>query len=322
MPIEVLLAAGLTPLDINNIFVNDSDPAHFIRTAEKTGFPLNTCAWIKGIYGVCVEQGINKVICVTTGDCSNTSMLMEVLKLAGVDTIPFAYPNISDSTAMQQSLVAFAKTLGTTMDDAEAIRNLLLPCRQALRKLDELTWKENRISGKANHYWLVSSSDFNQNHSEFHNSILEAISASKNHSYPQNELRLAFIGVPPVFGKELYDFLEQNGARVVFNEIQRQFSMPFSCDSLAQQYSQYTYPYDVGARIADIGNEISVRKIDGIIHYVQAFCHRAIADIVFRHHLPIPILTIEGNTDFKLSQHMKTRLEAFIDMLSHRSVTQ
>ena len=55
--------------------------------------------------------------------------------------------------------------------------------------------------------------------------------------------------------------------------------------------------------------------IDGIIHYVQAFCHRAIGDIVFRNRLPIPILTIEGNTDFALTQHLKTRLEAFIDML-------
>jgi benzoyl-CoA reductase/2-hydroxyglutaryl-CoA dehydratase subunit BcrC/BadD/HgdB len=51
---------------------------------------------------------------------------------------------------------------------------------------------------------------------------------------------------------------------------------------------------------------------------VQAFCHRAIGDIVFRSRLNVPILTIEGNADFTLSQHLKTRLEAFIDMLAQK----
>ena len=40
-----------------------------------------------------------------------------------------------------------------------------------------------------------------------------------------------------------------------------------------------------------------------------------IGDIVLRSNLSLPILTIEGNTDFKLTQHVKTRLEAFTDML-------
>jgi benzoyl-CoA reductase/2-hydroxyglutaryl-CoA dehydratase subunit BcrC/BadD/HgdB len=85
--------------------------------------------------------------------------------------------------------------------------------------------------------------------------------------------------------------------------------------SLAEQYTNYTYPYSIDGRIRDIKSETERRHIDGIIHYVQAFCHRAIGDIVFRNRLPIPILTIEGNTDFTLTQQLKTRLEAFIDMI-------
>jgi len=34
-----------------------------------------------------------------------------------------------------------------------------------------------------------------------------------------------------------------------------------------------------------------------------------------RQKLPLPMLTLEGNADFHLNQHQKTRLEAFLDML-------
>ncbi|GAF82550.1 unnamed protein product, partial [marine sediment metagenome] len=96
VPIEVLLAAGYQPVDLNNIFISDPDPERLVGIAEKAGFPINCCTWIKGIYGVVMEQGIDTVLCVTTGDCSNTIMLMEVLKLKGHNVIPFAYPDHPD----------------------------------------------------------------------------------------------------------------------------------------------------------------------------------------------------------------------------------
>jgi benzoyl-CoA reductase/2-hydroxyglutaryl-CoA dehydratase subunit BcrC/BadD/HgdB len=317
VPSEVLLAAGYTPLDLNNIFINDADPGQLVRKAERAGFPLNTCAWIKGLYSVCMEHNINTVLCVTTGDCSNTSMLMEVLKIRGIATIPFAYPDHPNIDKMQIALERLAGRLGTDLVAAEQIRKQLAPCRTAAQKLDLITWNENLISGMENHYWLVSSSDFNQDHLQYHTDVQNLLEAAKQRRpYPADELRLAFAGVPPVYGKDLYQFLEQNGARVVYNEVQRQFAMLSASNTLAQQYTDYTYPYDIEGRIRDIENEIIRRHIDGIIHYVQAFCHRAIGDIVFRNRLSVPILTIEGNTDFGLTQHLKTRLEAFIDMLA------
>jgi len=316
VPIEVLLAAGHTPVDLNNIFISDENPERLIRMAERAGFPLNTCAWIKGIYSVCLEQKIETVLGVTTGDCSNTTMLMEVLKLHGIKTIPFAYPDVPGVDKMQIAIESLADRLGTTMVKAEAVRQQLKPCRDTVHELDRLTWQENKVSGLENHYWLVSSSDFNQDSHKYLADVQDLASKAKlRHPYPTDELRLAFVGVPSVYGKELYPFLEQNGARVVYNEIQRQFAMPSPGPSLAEQYSNYTYPYSVDGRIHDIQNEVERRQIDGVIHYVQAFCHRAIGDIIFRSRLPVPILTIEGNTDFTLTQHLKTRLEAFIDML-------
>ncbi len=316
VPIEILLAAGYQPIDLNNIFISDVNPERLVSIAEKAGFPLNCCSWIKGIYGVCMEQNIDTVLCVTTGDCSNTVMLMEVLKLKGVKTIPFAFPDKPDVKQVQRSLEELAKVLGTTLDAADRVKEQLKPCRQLALKLDELTWKEGKVSGYENHLWLVSASDFNRDYNRYRQELGELIEqCHKRQPYPSNYLRIAYLGVPSVYGRDLYNYLESQGARVVYNEIQRQFAMPHPTSSLAEQYTLYTYPYSIYDRLKDITAELKKRRIDGVIHYVQAFCHRGIGDIIFRDAIKLPILTLEGNDDFLLSQHLKTRVEAFIDML-------
>jgi len=316
VPVEVILAADAVPVDLNNLFVSDADPASLIAVAEKTGFPLNTCAWIKGIYGATITYGIGEVICVTGGDCSNTLMLMEVLRHRGVKTVPFAYPAEPNELRMASEIENLALELGTTVGAAEGIRQDLLLVRSLTSQLDNMTWRENKVSGKENHYWLVSSSDFNQDVIRFTTELnAEIEQVSKRQTYPANELRLGFVGVPPVYAAELYPHLELCGGRVVFNEVQRQFSMPYIVENLSEQYCRYTYPYTTAGRVADIENAIKERHLDGLIHYVQSFCHRAIGDIILRSNLNVPILTIEGNADSGLSQHLKTRLEAFLDVL-------
>ena len=316
VPIEVLLAAGYQPVDLNNVFISDPSPERLVDIAEKAGFPINCCSWIKGIYGVCMDSDIDDVLCVTTGDCSNTIMLMEVLRLKELKVIPFAYPDKPDPQKMGRALKALAETLGTSLDAAGKVRAELESCRQLALKLDEVTWKEGLVSGWENHLWLVSTSDFNQDHHKYHQELKELLDqCQKRQPYPSDWLRLGYIGVPSVYGQDLYHYLETKGARVVFNEIQRQFAMPQPGKSLAEQYSNYTYPYSIYDRLRDITAELRRRRVDGVIHYVQAFCHRGIGDIIFRHALKLPILTLEGNDDFFLTQHIKTRVEAFLDML-------
>jgi len=323
VPIEILQAAGYQPVDLNNVFITDPSPERLVNIAEKAGFPLNCCSWIKGIYGVCMDYGIDTVLCVTTGDCSNTIMLMEVLKLKGLKVIPFAYPDRPSPQRMQYTLEALAETLGTTLEAADSVRNELKPCRRLALKLDQLTWKDGLVSGFENHLWLVSTSDFNQDYHEYYQQLQELLTTCRRRQpYPPDSLRLAYIGVPSVYAQDLYHHLESNGARVVFNEIQRQFAMPEPGNSLAEQYSNYTYPYSIYERLKDITTELKRRQVDGVIHYVQAFCHRGIGDIIFRDALKLPILTLEGNDDFFLTHHIKTRVEAFLDMLerSRRSL--
>ena len=322
VPIEILLAAGYKPVDLNNLFIGSTERERLVNIAERAGFPQNCCTWIKGIYGVCMEHDIKNVLCVTTGDCSNTIMLMEVLRLKGIDALPFAYPEKPDVVLVEKALENLAQTLGTTVAKAEKMRKELERARQLALKLDELTWKEGLVSGLENHYWLVSTSDFNGDHLEYEHRLGELLTEARDRKpYPADLLRIAYIGVPPVFAGGLYPYIEQNGARVVFNEVQLQFAMPSPGSSLAEQYSNYTYPYSIRGRAKDIVTQLHRRRVDGVIHYVQAFCHRGIGDIIFRHAIHLPILTLEGNTDFTLSAHVKTRIEAFLDMLRRRAIT-
>ncbi len=335
VPIEVLLAAGYQPIDLNNILVTDPDPGRLITIAERAGFPLNCCSWIKGIYGVCIDRNIEDVLCVTGGDCSNTIMLMETLKLKGLNALSFAYPGSPDESLMQHALEELAAMLGTTLPAAKKMRQELQSCRDLAFKLDELTWESNQVSGWENHLWLVSTSDFNGDFRKYQHE-LEALleDCVRRPPYADSEIRLAYIGVPAVYAGQLYPYIEKNGARVVLNEVQRQFAMP-ACHSsegaagrpdqgtsLAEQYTHYTYPYSINQRIRDIKVEIQKRRIDGVIHYVQAFCHRAIGDIVLRQAIDLPVLTLEGNADFFLNAHVKTRIEAFLDMIMRKSTSK
>lgn len=319
VPIEVLMAAGYRPVDLNNILVSSPDPSALVAVAERAGFPLNCCAWIKGIYGACVQHGIENILCVTGGDCSNTGMLMETLRLRELNTIPFAFPDTADRDRVAATVKRMASDFGTSLWASEEARENLLPARQAAWELDDMTWRENTVTGWENHLWLVSASDFNGDAGKYEADVRALIDDCRNRApAPADEIRLAYIGVPAVYASELYPFVEKHGGRVVFNEIQRQFSMPVQGSTLAEQYTAYTYPYTLDDRLQDITAELARRNVHGIIHYVQAFCHRGIADIVFRQKLGLPVLTLEGNADFFLSNHLKTRLEAFLDMIARR----
>jgi len=113
--------------------------------------------------------------------------------------------------------------------------------------------------------------------------------------------------------------LEELGARVVFNEVQRQFTMADSLDcDLLEQYRRYTYPYQLAGRVEDIARQAHMRKLDGIIHYVQAFCFRQIHDLLLRQKLDLPVLALEGENPGPLDARSRLRLEAFVETLVAR----
>jgi len=317
VPVEVILASGNIPVDLNNIFITSDRRDEYVRTAERDGYPRNVCTWIKGMYGCLAhDNDIDTVVAVTQGDCSNTHALMETLAMKGIETIPFAYPYGREPDLLRSEIVRLTGELGTSLNEAEDERRKLEPVRLALDRLDELTWKGNRVTGAENHSWLVSSSDFNGDPERYHRELQRFLQEAEDRREAAECVRLAYIGVPPILD-DLYDTVNEYGGSIVFNEVQRQFSMPERTGDIVDQYLAYTYPYSIFHRLEYIGNELKRRKVCGAIHYVQSFCHRHIEDLIVRKMLTVPVLTIEGEAPGSVDARTKIRIQAFVEMLGN-----
>lgn len=316
IPVEVLFAAGVKPIDLNNIFVVSGKGREYIEKAELDGFPRNLCSWIKGLYSVALENEIDKIIGVVEGDCSNTGALLEVWEMKGLKIYPFAFPQNRDIEALKKEINNLMRAFHVSMDQVNEIKRELYKIRKKVEYLDELTWKYNKASGFENHLWQVSCSDFNGDYNKFCSDLENAINEIEKRDPKKQEVRLGYIGVPPIF-MDIYDVIEEFEGRVVYNEVQRAFSLSGfeENDSIYQMYLKFSYPYGINYRLNDIKEQIRLRELDGIIHYVQSFCYRGIEDIIVKNKLDIPVLTIEGDLPGKVDARTRLRIESFIDML-------
>lgn len=317
IPLEILIAANKIPVDLNNVFINHPNKKGLIERAESDGFPRNICNWIKGIYSVALQTDVSEVIAVTQGDCSNTHALMETLQFKGMKVIPFFYPYDRDPELLSISLHKLMEHYRVNEESCLNAKRELDAIRKKVHVIDEQTWEGNVVSGEENHYFQVCTSDMNQDLNAFERDIDGFLTSLKNRTRYSDEIRLGYIGVPPVFS-DLYPFIESLNARVVFNEMQRQFSMPYPTTSLLEQYLKYTYPYDIFNRMDDIKTEAKRRTIDGLIHYIQSFCFRQIEDAILKKALNLPILTIEGDQPTPLDSRNKMKIEVFIEMLGSK----
>lgn len=323
IPVEVVLAADLQPVDLNNLFVSHPDRDGLVEIAEQEGFPQGSCAWLKGIFGaVASGEGPRRVAGVVRGDCSGTDVLLEALEQRGVEVIRFAYPSPPERGNMERELLGLCEALNTTLEEAEVFRERILPVRALLAEADRQCWEENILTGEEAHRWLVSSSDFGGDPWEFHDSLAAFLRSARGRKPLDTrggmpfarEVRLGYMGVPPM-EPGLFPLVESAGARFVFHEVQRQYSMPERAGDLAGQYLAYSYPYSLSGRALDINAQSSLRRLDGIVHYVQSFCHRNMEDVIFSRLLHLPLLTIECDCPGGLGAAALARLESFVQVL-------
>ena len=327
IPVEVLVAAGVVPVDLNNVFITSPDPARLVAQAEQAGLPRTVCGWVKGIYAAALAaDDLAAIIAVTQGDCSNTHALIELFQYQGKRVVPFAYPYDRSQAALAVEVEKLLRIFGVTYGEALEAKRRLDRIRSTLLRLDELTWKEGKVSGEENHRFLVSASDFNGDPEHFQTEVEEFLTEVEDRSPAPEGLRLGYLGVPPSWS-DFYGVVEEDGARVIFNEMQRQFAMLPSVeaqetgeresaeDVLLQQYLRYTYPYDVFTRIEDIRREAHRRRLDGFIHYVQSFCFRQMEDLLLRKEVGVPVLTLEGDRPGPVDASTHTRIESFQEML-------
>jgi len=314
-PVEVVFAAGHTPIDLNNIFVTGK-AANLVEQAEFEGYPRNICSWIKGMYSVALSSGMDAVIGVVEGDCSNTHSLMATLVDKNMEVISFSFPHNKDRKKLADEIEKLEQYFKVNHSQVLEVKTQLDQIRKKLIKLDELTYKENKITGLENHLWLVNSSDFNGNPDDFEKRLDEFILKAQEREPLKTDFRFGFLGVPPII-TDLYDFLLENNVNIIFNEIQRQFSMPYLENDIVDQYLHYTYPYTIFDRLKDIQAELANRKLEAVISYSQSFCHRQIDNILIKKYIDIPVLTIEGDQPGELDARTKLRIESFLDMLKY-----
>jgi benzoyl-CoA reductase/2-hydroxyglutaryl-CoA dehydratase subunit BcrC/BadD/HgdB len=317
IPVEVLFAGRFIPCDLNNLFITDDNPMRFIERAEKDGFPKSMCNWVKGIYGVIAEEGIKTVIAVMEGDCSNTQALAEILTYRGLKVIPFSYPYDRDRKVLKREIEKLKGELSVENDALHEVEEIMRQIWSNLERIDRMTWHDKVVTGYENHLWLVRASDMLGDYNAYNEMAKDFLSqVSERKSI--DGINVGYIGVPPIL-LDLYEFVEDKGLHVVFNETQRQFSLPYHSGGIVQRYVSYTYPYGIFSRIEDIKKEIKRRKIKGIMHYVQAFCYRTMEDVILRDAFKIPFITIEGDLPKKLDARTKMRIEAFAEMLKEKS---
>lgn len=314
VPLEVLFAARVEPVDLNNRFIAHSNPEALVEDAERSGFPRNVCTWIKGIYSVVRREGFKRVIGVVQGDCSNTHALMEILRSEGVETVEFAYPYSREPSEVRRELDRFLKAFGVSWHKAQKMQEKLREPRALLEELDRLTWEEGRVRGEENFQWCLSSSDMLGDPVLFAEKLKAFLQEARMRPAEPEGIPIGLVGIPPIVS-DLFPFLLDRGVSVVFNEIPRQFTLPAFREDLVNQYAAYTYPYDIFFRIEDIQREAKRRKLKGIIHYVQSFCFRQIQDRILREQLNLPILTLECNRPGPMDAQTRTRLEAFLEMV-------
>jgi benzoyl-CoA reductase/2-hydroxyglutaryl-CoA dehydratase subunit BcrC/BadD/HgdB len=316
IPVEVVLAAGLTPVDLNNRFIADPTALARVSQAEAAGFPRTLCAWIKGIYATLqTHPEIQAVIAACQGDCSNTQALGEILAAEGIEVIHFKFPYPRDREQLAREINALTASLGAAPEAVARVQSRLTPLRRQLRRLDRLTWETGQVHGRENFQWLISSSDFASDLVAYEQRLTAFLrEAEQRPLAADGRVRLGFAGIPPIF-TDLWDYLEELGAAVVYHEFPRQFSMPYESSNLVEQYLRYTYPYDIGGRLADLKEAVATRRLDGLVHYTQSFCFRQMFDPFLRDHLELPLLTIEGDRPAPLDPRTRMRLEAFVDVL-------
>jgi benzoyl-CoA reductase/2-hydroxyglutaryl-CoA dehydratase subunit BcrC/BadD/HgdB len=217
---------------------------------------------------------------------------------------------------VENEIKKFMNSFNVTLEQVEKVRKRLSIVRHLAKEIDELTYIENKATGFENHLYQVSLSDLNGDADAFETDLRKIIAEIKRRKPINKKLRLGYIGVPPMTA-DIYGFVENFNAHFVYNEVQREFAFPRADKALNiyEQYHDYTYPYNTDFRIAELKKQIKERKLDGLIHYTQAFCYRAVEDIVLKEKLDIPILNIEGDKLNTLDARTKLRLEAFLDML-------
>ena len=161
IPVEVVLAAGLTPVDLNNLFIVDPGARARVARPKPPASPAPSAPGSRGFTPPCrTIPRFAAVIVACQGDCSYTQALGEILEAEGQEVVHFKFPYPRNREQLAREIHTLMARLGADPDGVARVQARLAPLRQQLRRLDRLTWETGQVSGEENFLCLISSSDF------------------------------------------------------------------------------------------------------------------------------------------------------------------
>ncbi len=316
VPIEAILAAGLIPVDVNNLFVQQLDSREILSQSDAAGLPRNLCAWTRGLYASTLAAGLRQVVIVPEGDCTNNVTMARLLDRRGIDVIEFRYPvGAADRRqALTDELDRFCRRLGTTLARARQVLEELEPVRTLLAEVDRLCWAERRIPGSEARVFLLESTDMRGNPQLFARRLERAVDEGRKR--PQaSGLPVAVFGVPTGLS-DLQLRIEAAGGVVLFSETEHDFAMLPRAAGLEEQYLAYAYPYGIGPRLARFRRLAEERGVRGVVVHAQTFCHHNLElPRIERALAPWPLLVVEADVPSALPARDRIRLEAFLSLV-------
>jgi predicted CoA-substrate-specific enzyme activase len=331
-PVEVLVAAGARVLDLNNAFIADPQPERLLDAAHRFGFAPTQCAWTRGMFGAVLramtgqeahQEGegvgpLDGVVVVGRGDCTQNLLLADLFPLAGLNDVHlFAFPPLPGRPGeVREAVERLADWAGTDWTAVNRAWEALLPLRWDLGELERATWERDTVTGLENHLFLVRSTDLGGDLPAFRAEVAAFLREIAGRSPLPQRRRVAVFGVPTI-RPEFYPYLEARDARVVLNEVQRDFAQLDPAPDLPTQYaSRYAYAYSVHERLAAFLPEVARRRVEGVVVYRQSFCHHNVEVPAVRRALAgLPLVELEGDGPGELDQAQRLRLDTFLSQM-------
>jgi len=299
VPPELIFACKKRPCDINN-----SVPKSGLRPASKL------CAWTAVWRDMILARQleIDGLVVVAGGDCHNALVDGQKVEDSGIPTHYFFYPFEEDFIYLRDQFEELASFLGGIQDPS-----MFGTIAALKRKLLDIDRKriEGEIPAQKAFDIMVSASDFKGDLNKYK----EMVDAVREEHVDYNS-RIALLGVPPIH----YDFhriLKLLGLHVAYDELPYEFSRLTgrNIEGLARNYLNYTFARKLSFRLDFLKEELRKRKVDGVIHYTQFACHHLLEDEMLKKKLDYPWLVIQGDMPHRTPSQVRTRLEAFAEML-------
>lgn len=317
IPVEILYAAGLLPVDLNNLFVAGEQARDLVTQAERRGFPQNACAWVKGLYATARAEKITRIVGVIEGDCSQNAALLDIWQVEGMQVIPFSFPARYTLENLSAEMQGLATMLGTNMPRAEACKIQLDEIRALTGQIDALAVARGCVTSRELFLAQLALTDFNGDPQTERTRQANLLAQAQQRPTDKSQIRLGVVGVPTIL-TDLWEVIESAGGRVMYHEVPQQFSLAWGVGkTLPETFLDYTYSRPAAVRVREVARQVRERDLAGVIHYVQSFCHRQIHDMVLRQELSVPVLTVEADRPGAVDGRTRTRIEAFLEQLSH-----